>query len=147
MTIRTTMEDGIGRIVLDQPPLNILTQQLLGDIRRELVSLQAEKTLRVLVISAEGKHFSAGADVGEHLPPAFEKMIPEFIETVAAIDSFPLPVVAAVQGRCLGGGFELAQAADMIVAGENAMFRTTRNNARSFAAGGLRDLTGYMCSW
>lgn len=122
MTIRTSVEDGIGRLVLDEPPLNILSQKLLGDLRQELDSVAAEKTLRVLILSAEGKHFSAGADVGEHLPPAYEKMIPEFIETVAAIDSFPLPVIAAVKGRCLGGGFEVAQAADMIVAGEGAMF-------------------------
>lgn len=122
MTIRSSVEDGIGRIVLDQPPLNILTQQLLGDLRGELAVLEADKTLRVLVVSSEGKHFSAGADVGEHMPPAYERMIPEFIATVAALDAFPLPVVAAVQGRCLGGGFELAQAADMIVAGEGAMF-------------------------
>jgi len=122
MTLHTSIEDGIGRIVLNQPPLNILSQQLLGDLRRDLALLEAEKTLRVLIISAEGKHFSAGADVGEHMPPAFEQMIPEFIETVAMIDSFPLPVIAAVHGRCLGGGFELVQAADMIVAGEGAMF-------------------------
>lgn len=122
MTIRTSVEDGVGRIVLDQPPLNILSQKLLGDLREELATLEADKTLRVLVLSAEGKHFSAGADVGEHLPPAYEQMIPQFIDTVAAIDSFPLPVIAAVKGRCLGGGFELAQAADMIVAGEGAVF-------------------------
>ncbi|NIU62892.1 MAG: hypothetical protein GWN66_19050, partial [Pseudomonas stutzeri] len=71
---------------------------------------------------AEGKHFSAGADVSEHLPPTYEDLIPEFLDTVAAIDTFPLPVVAAVQGKCLGGGFELAMAADIIVAGEGASF-------------------------
>jgi cyclohexa-1,5-dienecarbonyl-CoA hydratase len=49
-------------------------------------------------------------------------MIPEFVDTIAAIDAFPLPVVAAVQGRCLGGGFELAMAADIIVAAEGASF-------------------------
>ncbi len=122
MTIHTSIDGGIGRIVLDEPPLNILSQKLLGELRTELGVLEQEKSLRVLVMSAEGKHFSAGADVGEHLPPAFEQMIPEFVETVAAIDSFPLPVIAAVKGRCLGGGFEVAQAADMIVAGEGAMF-------------------------
>jgi cyclohexa-1,5-dienecarbonyl-CoA hydratase len=122
MAIRVSVEDGIGRLVLDGPPLNILSQKLLGDLREELNTLEADKSLRVLILSAEGKHFSAGADVGEHLPPAFEQMIPEFIETIAAIDSFPLPVIAAVKGRCLGGGFEVAQAADMIVAGEGALF-------------------------
>ena len=122
MTIHTSIEDGIGRIVLDEAPLNILSQKLLGEVRDALAKLGEEQSLRVLVISAEGKHFSAGADVGEHMPPAFEQMIPEFIETVAAIDAFPLPVIAALKGRCLGGGFEVAQAADMIVAGEGAMF-------------------------
>ena len=122
MTVHTSVEDGIGCLVLDEPPLNILSQKLLGEMRDELAKLEQDHSLRVLVMSAEGKHFSAGADVGEHLPPAFEQMIPEFIETIAAIDSFPLPVIAAVKGRCLGGGFEVAQAADMIVAGEGAMF-------------------------
>jgi cyclohexa-1,5-dienecarbonyl-CoA hydratase len=117
MTIRTSIEGGIGRLVLNEPPLNILSQKVLGDLREELGTLEADKTLRVLLISADGKH-----DVGEHLPPAYEQMIPQFIDTVAAVDSFPLPVIAAVKGRCLGGGFELAQAADMIIAGEGAMF-------------------------
>jgi cyclohexa-1,5-dienecarbonyl-CoA hydratase len=122
MAIQTSFEDGLGRVVLSNPPVNILTRDLMANLREELASLAGEQSLRVLLLSAEGKHFSAGADVGEHLPPTFEEMIPEFIDTVAAIDTFPLPVVAAVQGKCLGGGFELAMAADMIVAGESASF-------------------------
>ncbi len=122
MTIRTAVEDGLGRLVLSQPPLNILTRDLLESLRQELEGLAAEPSLRVLILSAEGKHFSAGADVGEHLPPTYEEMIPEFVDTIAAIDAFPLPVIAAVQGRCLGGGFELAMAADIIVATEGASF-------------------------
>ncbi|MGD2154757.1 MAG: enoyl-CoA hydratase/isomerase family protein, partial [Gemmatimonadales bacterium] len=115
MAIQTSIEDGLGRLVLSQPPLNILTRELLAGVRQELSRLAAEPSLRVLLVSAEGKHFSAGADVGEHLPPTYEEMIPEFVDTIAAIDAFPLPVVAAVQGRCLGGGFELAMAVDIIV--------------------------------
>lgn len=122
MAIQTSFEDGLGRVVLSNPPVNILTRDLMANLRQELATLSAERSLRALLLSAEGKHFSAGADVGEHLPPTFEEMIPEFIDTVAAIDTFPLPVVAVVQGKCLGGGFELAMAADMIVAGEGASF-------------------------
>jgi cyclohexa-1,5-dienecarbonyl-CoA hydratase len=73
-------------------------------------------------LSAAGKHFSAGADVGEHLPPHHLSLIPDFLETVAALDAFPLPVVAAVRGKCLGGGFELVQPADLILAGQGATF-------------------------
>lgn len=122
MAIQTSIEDGLGRVVLSNPPVNILTRAIMASLREALTNLAAEPSLRVLLISAEGKHFSAGADVGEHMPPTYEDLIPEFLETVSAIDTFPLPVVAAVQGKCLGGGFELAMAADIIVAGESASF-------------------------
>lgn len=122
MTVNASIDDGIGRLVLNHPPLNILTREVMASLRVELRNLQAVDSLRVLLITAEGKHFSAGADVGEHLPPDYEEMIPEFLDTVAAIDAFPVPVIAAVRGRCLGGGFELVQAVDLIVAGEGASF-------------------------
>jgi cyclohexa-1,5-dienecarbonyl-CoA hydratase len=122
MGVKVTTDDGIGRLTLSQPPLNILTRDLLREIREALVRLATVPELRVLLLGAEGKHFSAGADVGEHLPPAFEQMIPEFMETIAALRDFPVPVVAAVRGRCLGGGFELVQAADLTIAGEGASF-------------------------
>lgn len=122
MAIQTSFENGLGRVVLSNPPVNILTREIMASLREELAKLATEPSLRVLLLSSEGKHFSAGADVGEHLPPTYEEMIPEFIDTVSAIDTFPLPVVAAVQGKCLGGGFELVMAADIIVAAESASF-------------------------
>jgi len=122
MTVRASLEGGIGRIVLDRPPLNILDRALLDRFRTELLHLAAQPGLRVLLLTAAGKHFSAGADVGEHLAPHFRDLIPEFVGTVAALDAFPLPVIAAVQGRCLGGGFELVQAADIVLAEEGARF-------------------------
>lgn len=121
-TVHTTTEDGVGQLVLSHPPLNILTRELLACLRTELRNLAAEPSIRVLLLSAEGDHFSAGADVSEHLPPDCDEMISEFLDTVAMIDTFALPVVAAVRGRCLGGGFELVQAADLVVAAEGATF-------------------------
>ncbi len=122
MSVRVSVSDGMGRVVLDHPPLNILTRELLARLRNELNRLEGERDLRVVLLSAEGKHFSAGADVEEHLPPEFKALIPEFLDTVQTIAAFPLPVIAAVCGRCLGGGFELVQAADLIVAGQSATF-------------------------
>jgi len=120
--VGATASNGIARITIDHPPLNILTRAVLAQMRDVLGSLAAQPDLRVAVLGAAGKHFSAGADVGEHLPPDFCDMIPEFLDTIAALDEFPVPVVAAVQGRCLGGGFELIQAADIVLAGEGAVF-------------------------
>jgi cyclohexa-1,5-dienecarbonyl-CoA hydratase len=122
VTTATATEPGIGRIVLDHPPLNILTGDVLRRIRLELTSLADQADLRVLLISGVGKHFSAGADVAEHLPPHHLSLIPAFLDTIAALDAFPVPVVAAVRGKCLGGAFELIQPADLVIAGEGATF-------------------------
>lgn len=122
MTLTRSLDGAVGRLTLNHPPLNILTRELLARVRTELEAFTATPGLRVLLLSAAGKHFSAGADVREHLPPEHAALIPEFMDTVAALDAFPLPVIAAVQGRCLGGGFELVQAADIVVAGESAVF-------------------------
>lgn len=122
MSVTATVTNGIGRLVLDNPPLNILTRAELVTLRRELERLGELGDLRVLVLSARGKHFSAGADVGEHIPPHHLTLIPDFLATVAALAAFPLPVIAAVRGKCLGGGFELVQPADIIIASDTAAF-------------------------
>jgi cyclohexa-1,5-dienecarbonyl-CoA hydratase len=120
--VRRHVADGIAQLTLDHPPVNVLTRAVLGTVREHLADLAREPSLRVLLLRAEGKHFSAGADVAEHRPPTFEELIPEFTETIRALWDFPLPVMAAVRGRCLGGGFELVQAADAVVAGTGAQF-------------------------
>ena len=117
-----SLDDGVGRVTLADPPLNILDRAALAGIRERLAALADEPSLRVVVVDAEGDHFSAGASVPEHLPPDYRTMIPEFAETIRALHAFPLPVLAAVRGRCLGGGFEVAQAADLVVAAESAVF-------------------------
>ena len=120
--IRIEHEDGIARVTLCAPPLNILNRSLLQELRDTLTDLRQEANLRVLLLAAEGRHFSAGASVDEHLPPECGPMLGDFAAAVLALHEFPLPVIAAVQGRCLGGAFELVQAADLIVAAENAQF-------------------------
>ncbi len=122
MTVTARVANGVARLVLENPPLNILTRAELATLRRELDTLAEFGDLRVLVLSARGKHFSAGADVGEHIPPHHLTLIPDFLATVAALEAFPLPVIAAVRGKCLGGGFELIQPADIVVAAEGAAF-------------------------
>jgi cyclohexa-1,5-dienecarbonyl-CoA hydratase len=119
--IGAAVEDGVGRLTLDHPPLNILTRGVLRDLRESIAALEREPDVRAILLSAEGKHFSAGADVEEHLPPEHEVLIPEFLDTVRAIRGADVPVIAAVQGRCLGAGFELVLAADVIVAADGTL--------------------------
>ena len=115
-------DDGIARLTLKSPPLNILTRDVLAQLRSALQTAQHGPALRVVVLAADGKHFSAGASVEEHLPEEYREMLADFEATILALREFPLPVIAAVQGRCLGGAFELVQAADLIVAAEDAQF-------------------------
>lgn len=122
MAIHRSIENGVATLTLDAPPLNILTRALLAELATALAELAPLPDVRVLRLAAAGKHFSAGADVKEHLPPEYAGLIPEFVATIDALAGFPLPVVAAVQGRCLGGGFELVLAADVIVAADDASF-------------------------
>jgi cyclohexa-1,5-dienecarbonyl-CoA hydratase len=120
--VTVSVADGVATVMLDHPPVNILTRAVLAALRDHLRRLSNEPALRVLLLSASGRHFSAGADVGEHLPPHFSGLIPEFLDTVAALDAFPLPVIASVRGRCLGGGFELVLGADIVMASDTALF-------------------------
>ncbi len=120
--VTTAVRDGVADVTLDAPPLNILTRALLVELRGALAALSRDDALRVVVLRGAGRHFSAGASVAEHLPGEYETMLDEFESTVLALHAFPLPVIAAVHGRCLGGGFELVQAADLVVAAEDAQF-------------------------
>ena len=99
--IKTTLEDGVATLTLANPPLNILTRAVLGELRQALIALAEAPDLRVLLIVGEGKHFSAGADVGEHLPPTHRELIPEFMATLGTLAAFPLPTIAAVRERSL----------------------------------------------
>jgi len=122
MSFHVTATDGIGRLTLDDPPHNILTRAAMGTLREGLGELAGHADLRVAVLEARGPHFSVGASVPEHLPPEHEEMIPEFGRTILDLLTFPLPLVAAVRGRCLGGGCEVALAADLVMAAEGAEF-------------------------
>lgn len=121
-TVHWVVENGIGRITLAHPPLNVLTRAVLADLQAAVRAVGNQAAVRVVILDAEGRHFSAGADVGEHLPPTYRALIPEFARTVQAVDALPIPVVAAVQGRCVGGGMELVLAADIVLAAEGAVF-------------------------
>jgi cyclohexa-1,5-dienecarbonyl-CoA hydratase len=121
MSVRVELDDGVGRLTLAAPPLNILSCALMEELRAGLGEL-AGSGARVVLLAADGPHFSAGASVEEHLPPHFETMIPAFLKLFRALYFFPLPLIAAVRGRCLGGGCEVASAADIVIAAEDATF-------------------------
>jgi enoyl-CoA hydratase/carnithine racemase len=124
-TIRFERQNAIGRIILANPPFNRLDRQF-SECLRQAVHDASESDIRVLVVQAEGPHFSFGGEVREWPGKDvnwFRTFVAEVNLSYRAIEALKVPTIAAVQGVAFGGGFELALACDFIVAAENAVFR------------------------
>lgn len=118
---RPLLDERAALLELGPPPANLLTREAVAALRGELAELAPDPALKLIVITGAGSHFSYGASVAEHLPGAVEAMLPEFHRLLRDLDELPLPpVLAAVAGRCLGGGFELALACDLIAVDSDA---------------------------
>jgi cyclohexa-1,5-dienecarbonyl-CoA hydratase len=100
----------------------VLNIEMMGEINTYLEGLKSEKSLKLLVIQASGKAFSAGVDVGEHLGDLVYKMIEVFHRMFRLMDSLKVPSIAVVNGSALGGGCELALYCDMVIASERSKF-------------------------
>jgi len=114
--------EGIARITLRRPPLNILNIELMGEINRALESLRGRGDLKAIAFLAEGKAFSAGVDVSEHTGEKVRDMIYVFHKMFRLLDEAGVTSVAVVGGAALGGGCELATFCDIVIASENAKF-------------------------
>ncbi|WP_052887608.1 enoyl-CoA hydratase/isomerase family protein [Thermogemmatispora carboxidivorans] len=117
--------DGVLWLILDRPPLNILTIATLDEITRAL-RVAAQKPPRLLVITGAGERaFSAGVDIRDHLDGREREMLRAVYDNCAAFEqlrSQGIPTVALVQGYALGGGCELAALCDTVIAREDAVF-------------------------
>ena len=124
MAFETTITDGIAHLVLCKPPVNAFNSEEWAGIAAEIRSLGEESSVRVIVVSAEGKGFCAGVDIKE-LGAEPAKIVPVNkgnFDTFEAIHRNPKPVVLAIHGFVLGGGIGMAGAADILVASECATF-------------------------
>ncbi|MDE3053886.1 MAG: enoyl-CoA hydratase/isomerase family protein [Gemmatimonadota bacterium] len=121
-TVKYELHEDIAFVTLDAPPLNILTAAVMADLTASVEFALTEPTARALVLRAEGRAFSAGADVAEHRPEQAPEMIAAFGRLFDVLAGSELPIVAAVEGAALGAGFELAMMADILIATDRATF-------------------------
>ena len=114
--------DGIARITLARPKHNVLNIDMMHELNAELENLIDDRDLKAVLILGEGASWCAGVEVSDHKPEMVDDMITTFGRIFELIDQLEVPVIAGVHGACLGGGMELAIAADILVASENALF-------------------------
>jgi enoyl-CoA hydratase len=118
---------GVTTLTLNRPPLNLLTYPLLQQVAAALDEMEAREATRVVVIRGSGtRAFCSGADlnlVGERDPRGGDDWRALGSAIVDRIERFPKPVIAAVQGWCIGGGTALAWPADIRIAATSTRFR------------------------
>jgi enoyl-CoA hydratase/carnithine racemase len=116
------VKDGVGTIRLDRPPVNALNAQVTAELAELAKEVTERDDVRAVILYGGEKTFAGGADIKEMAArtyPEIAKFGATLTGTIAAIANIPKPVVAAITGYALGGGLELALAADRRVAGDN----------------------------
>ena len=126
MAIRTEQAaEGIAEVVMDHPPVNALDVAAWFELADALLAAGRVPTNRVVVLRAEGRGFCAGVDIKEIQAKGDEALVGVnrgCAAAFAAVYDCEVPVIAAVNGFCLGGGIGLVGNADIIVAADDATF-------------------------
>ena len=103
----------LARIVLSNPPLNIIDIPTMNELAETLTEIEARSDISVLLLSGNGKNFSAGVDVAAHTSDKVDEMLVKFHAVVRALVATKKVTIAVVHGNCLGGGAELAMVCDI----------------------------------
>jgi cyclohexa-1,5-dienecarbonyl-CoA hydratase len=120
--INVQIEGGLGTITMNRPPVNILNIEMMNEINDTLKDWIDNRGLKVVLFEANGKCFSAGVDVAEHIGDLAPKMIESFHGMFRLMDKVGAVTVSSVYGSCLGGGCELAIFCDLVIADDTAKF-------------------------
>ena len=125
MAIDIAVEQGVGELIINAPPVNALTNAGWREFATKMEALGRRDDVHCVVIRAEGRGFQAGVDVKELA--AHADLIIEVnrgcYDSFAAVYDCPVPTIAAVHGFCIGGGIGIAGAADFVMASDDATFQ------------------------
>ena len=127
-TIIVEKKEGVAKITLNRPQaLNAMSEKLLAELEDALRDAGADDDVQVVILTGAGRAFSAGMDLKELTTRAERKVDSvQLLQGVPkAIENLEKPLIAAVNGHCYTGAFELALMCDMIIASENAIFCDT----------------------
>ncbi len=124
--VRYTIEERLAVVVIDHPPVNAFNQQTISELEGTIDELIANPDVKVIILTGGGQlAFVAGADIGEingfvkaGNPAGARAMIEKGQQVFLKIERSPKPVIAAINGVCLGGGLELAMSCHIRIAGD-----------------------------
>src|SRR5215475_3651063 len=126
MGIELRTSGGIAELIIDFPPVNALPVQGWFDLAQAVTAAGGDAAVRAVVIAAEGRGFCAGVDIKEMQQARGHDALlgasRGCFAAFAAVYDCAVPVIAAVQGFCLGGGVGLAGNADIVIAADDATF-------------------------
>jgi len=112
----------VARIGLHHPPLNVIDIPMMEELSRVLAEIESQPSVSMIVLSGDGKAFSAGVDVAAHTPDKVEEMLGKFHAMIRALVATKKVTIASVHGACLGGGAELAMVCDLVHTAESAQW-------------------------
>ncbi len=121
--VQVSVKDHVARVHMDRPPVNALSQDFVAELKKVAKSFHRRRDIWVVALTATGAAFSAGADLKERasLPESrVAQTVKNIQRMVVAWIEIPQPLLVAVQAAALGGGLELALAADIVVASDTA---------------------------
>lgn len=119
-------DNNIALFTINNPPVNALSCELIARLKTAFQDLSKENNIKTIIITGAGKTFCAGADIKEMAAIKTRKEGEAFARNgqglMDMVESATIPVIAAINGACVGGGNELAMACHMRIASENAWF-------------------------
>ena len=119
LLVLTDVKGCAAYVTLNRPPLNIITIEMLEQLR-DAVTWAFDQKKSLVVITSNGRAFSAGVDIDSHEEEALNYANDVLREILIMLWTNEIPVIAAVDGYALGGGCELAMSADLVVGSERA---------------------------
>jgi cyclohexa-1,5-dienecarbonyl-CoA hydratase len=112
----------VARIVLRNPPLNVIDIPMMEEVADALAEIEARSEVSIVVISGDGKAFSAGVDVAAHTPDQVDAMLMKFHALIRNLVATKKVTIGSVHGHCLGGGAELAMVCDIVYSSDTAQW-------------------------
>jgi cyclohexa-1,5-dienecarbonyl-CoA hydratase len=118
--IDVSRTDRVAHLVINAPPVNVLDSTVLAELTSLVNECARDDGLAAILLSGEGKCFSAGASLADHHKEKAPAMLTSLLDACTSLADCPVPVVALVHGACLGGATELISFCDFVVADPDA---------------------------